>query len=175
MENNEQLVKARQCWMDQEVVLWQLDRNHQAYKDQFGIAHPAMVVTAEAIAKIIEVKLVPLVYGPGAGIGLMAQDQEGRCYTCNWEHCDDSGMSPYNLWGQSDRDGTFQQHLKDPFWWNAENYGFAIRDGQRAVPKGWQYCQEHDKIYGKVCAVCRLDQIYKERQQRYPNAAPGER
>lgn len=72
---------------NEEIILWKMDRKKNAYKDQYGVPHEAIVVEEEVAATVVEDKTLPIGGSKySTTFATKAKSEDGRffCLSSDW-------------------------------------------------------------------------------------------
>jgi len=135
------------------VILWQEDYSSNAYSDQFGIQHSGDVVTKEFTVTITEERDVKGTWAGETHKGWKGIDENGKIFTCNWNHFPDDSMTPSYYWDIiEDEDGVWQP--VDAI--QAYSHGIHVdENGNIKRPDGSRLCVKHNVLHlGDECWKC---------------------
>lgn len=149
--------------LNREILLWRTTFSLYAYKDQLDISHEGYIVEEEIRVKIVELKQVPNMWGPGTNEGWRAVDKDGKSYFCNWHSYPDEAMTPTYYWTMEDE----YPNLVDA----EQAIGMRIyvnKDGSKAIPKDFKYCDLHNIWYDSVrngkCWKCEYFELKNKKE-----------
>jgi hypothetical protein len=142
------------------IVLWQEDFSSNAYIDQLGISHSGYVVTKEFVVVITEERDVKGTWAGGTHKGWKGVDENGKIFTCNWNHFPDDAITPTYYWDIiDDEDGAWQP--VDAI--QAYSHGAHVnKNGNRKRPKGSMICKNHNVLYIEKCWKCESGYFWRD-------------
>lgn len=158
------------------ILLFKIEQQEKAYKDQYNVFHPAWVVLEEVWVTITETKEVSGDYKTkNKYTGFKAVSEIGEEFFQNWEYFPMTSYAPYHCWYKKNNDGNYEEYINSvsevgKFFFehktslNKENTSLEpgecrmplIRKNGEFIPSEYEYCTEHYSAFRKEdkCFYC---------------------